>query len=137
MLWPRYDVFLSYSRLDSAKTDLFVDALGKGGYCVFYDKQSLSVGERWKESLNRGIKSSRVCILCWSEHTKSSEIVAYEYSRPEGLRKPVLPWLLDSTPLPRMIEIQGVTERDPLIPSRAFVLRLGWNMTFRRRTKTG
>jgi TIR domain-containing protein len=129
MFWLRYDVFLSYSHRDVAKTDALVAALRKRGYRVFYDTQSLVVGERWKERLSRAIGLSRVCLLCWSESAQRSEIVTYEYSRAEGLRKPVLPWLLDGTPLPQMIEIQGVTAVEPQDALARLVPRLGWRLT--------
>lgn len=132
MFWLRYDVFLSYSRQDAAKTDALVAGLRGRGYRVFYDAESLVVGERWKERLSRAIRGSRVCVLCWSESARRSEIVTYEYSRAEGLRKPVLPWLLDATALPQMIEIQGVTAADPNEAVARFVPRLGWSLARRR-----
>jgi len=132
MFWLRHDVFLSYSHRDGAKTDALVAALRARGYSVFYDTQSLKVGERWKDRLSRAIHRSRVCLLCWSESASQSEIVAYEYSRAEGLGKPVLPWLLDATPLPQMIEIQGVTLAEPNEAVARFVTRLGWSLTRRR-----
>jgi TIR domain-containing protein len=128
VFWLRYDVFLSYSHKDSAKVNAFASALRARGYRIFCDTESLVIGERWKERLSGAIRRSRVCILCWSESSKSSEVVTYEYSRAEGLRKPLLPWLLDSTPLPQMIEIQGVTLQDPAQAVGQFVPRLGWSL---------
>ncbi len=133
VIWGRYEIFVSYSKHDSAKTDPFVESLRDRGYRVFYDKQSLMLGKGWKEDLKRGIRSSRVCILCWSENARNSEVVAYEYSHAEGLGKPILPWLLDGTPLPQMIEVQGVVVRDPLPAVDRFVPGLGMKLTLQRR----
>jgi hypothetical protein len=130
--WIRYDVFLSYSHRDSAATDAFVTAIRARGYRVFYDKKSIAVGEPWKVRLGKAIAESRVCILCWSAEARNSEYVAFEYARAEGLRKAVLPWLLDATPLPQMIEIQGVVERDPARAAAQFLPHLGWRLALRR-----
>ena len=100
MSWIRYDIFLSYSHRDAASIDLFVEAMRDRGYSVFYDKKSIVVGDAWKRTLAEAIRASRVCILCWSAEARSSEYVSFEYSSAEGLRKPVLPWLLDSTRAP-------------------------------------
>jgi hypothetical protein len=132
MHWTRYDIFLSYSHQDSEATDPFVDELRRRGYRVFYDKKSIVVGEQWKRRLGKGIRASRACILCWSENARNSEYVAFEYSRAEGLGKPVLPWLLDETPLPRMMEIHGVVDRDPTRAVEQFLPRLGWRLSLRR-----
>lgn len=133
MNWIRYDVFISYSHEDSASTDALAEALRQHGYSVFCDKESIVVGERWKIRLERAIRASRVCVLCWSEHARKSEYVPFEYSRAEGLRKPVLPWLLDATPLPAMIEIHGIKETDPAKAAEILRERVGWRLTVRRR----
>jgi hypothetical protein len=133
MNWIRYDFFISYSREDSASTDALTEAIRGRGYSVFYDKSSMLVGERWKTRLEKAIGSSRICVLCWSEHAKKSEYVPFEYSRAEGLKKPVLPWLLDTTPLPAMIEIHGIVEQDPVIAADLLTKRAGWRLTLRRR----
>jgi hypothetical protein len=132
MRLKRYDVFISYSREDSALVDPFAAALRRHRYRVFFDVQSIVVGEQWKARLSRAISSSRICILCWSQNAQASEYVAYEYSRAEGLGTPVLPWLLDATSLPSMLELHGVTERDPTKAVARFLPRLGWPLSFRR-----
>src|ERR1035441_1276529 len=108
MLWTRYDVFISYSREDLARVQPLVDELRRRGYRAFVDVESIVVGDKWKERLERSIRASRVLVLCWSEHARESEYVHFEYSRAEGLHKAVLPWLLDQTPLPKMMELQGI-----------------------------
>jgi hypothetical protein len=130
--FSQYDVFLSYSQQDRDLADPFAEELRARGYSVFYDKESIAIGERWKERLGRAIATSRVCILCWSASARNSEYVIFEYSHAEAQGKPVLPWLLDSTPLPQMIEIQGVIEPDPLQAVSRFLPRLGWTLSRRR-----
>ena len=132
MRWKRFDIFISYSRADSGAAHPFVAALVNRGYRVFFDVSSIVVGEQWKARLARAIRSCRVCILCWSKNAQSSDYVAYEYSRAEGLGTPILPWLLDNTPLPGMLEIHGITERDPARAAALFSPRLGWPLARRR-----
>ena len=132
MLFPRYDVFISYSRQDTAIVEPFVEELRRRGYTVFFDTQSIIVGDLWKQRLANAVRSSRVCILCWSQHARDSEYVAFEYSRAEGLGRPVLPWLLDATPLPNMVELQGIIESDPVKAASRFIPRLGWRLSLRR-----
>jgi hypothetical protein len=132
MLFPRYDVFISYSRQDTAIVEPFVEELRRRGYTVFFDTQSIIVGDLWKQRLANAVRSSRVCILCWSHHARDSEYVAFEYSRAEGLGRPVLPWLLDATPLPNMVELQGIIESDPAKAASRFIPRLGWKLSLRR-----
>ncbi len=132
MAWTHYDIFISYSREDAAKVRPLVDELRRRGYRVFYDVESIAVGEKWKERLERSIRAARVLVLCWSESARRSEFVQFEFSRAEGLGKPVLPWLLDQTPLPAMIEIQGVPLADVAQVAGALQPKLGWTLARRR-----
>lgn len=132
MLGPRYDVFLSYSRADSERVQPLRDALRALGYRVFFDVQSIDPGTPWKRRLERAIRDSRALVLCWSQHGRGSDYIAFEYSRAEALHKPVLPWLLDATPLPAMLEVQAITAADPAAVAAALRPALGWTLPRRR-----
>jgi hypothetical protein len=106
-------VFLSYSRDDTERVTPLRDALRHMGYRIFFDTQSIDPGEQWKTRLERSIQSSRTLVLCWSENTRGSDYITFEYSRAEALHKPVLPWLLDKTPLPAMLEFKASLPRMP------------------------
>jgi hypothetical protein len=94
MFMAKYDVFLSYSRADTERVTPLRDELRRMGYRVFFDVQSIDPGEEWKRRLERSISASRTMVLCWSEHTRGSDYITFEYSRAEALHKPLLPWLL-------------------------------------------
>jgi TIR domain len=137
MFWTRYDVFLSYSRADSGRVQPLRDELCRLGYSVFYDVQSIDPGEQWKRRLERSVRASRILVLCWSEHTRGSDYITFEYSRAEALHKPILPWLLDKTPLPAMLEIQGITNPDAIQVASALRPKLGWTLGRRRKFQLG
>lgn len=132
----RYDVFLSYSRADAERVTPLRDELRRMGYRVFFDVQSIDPGEEWKRRLERSISASRTMVLCWSEHTRGSDYITFEYSRAEALHKPLLPWLLDKTPLPAMLEVQGITTPDATQAAAQLKRALGSTLTRRRRLRT-
>lgn len=129
----KYDVFLSYSRADTERVAPLRDELRRLGYEVFFDVQSIDPGEQWKRRLERSIADSRAIVLCWSENTRGSEYITFEYSRGEALHKPILPWLLDKTPLPAMLEVQGITTADPAQAAAQLKPALGWPLANRRK----
>ncbi len=132
MLMARYDVFLSYSRADTERVAPLRDELRRLGLSVFFDVQAIDPGEQWKRRLERSIGASRALVLCWSENTRGSDYVTFEYSRAEALHKPVLPWLLDKTPLPAMLEVQGITTPDAAQAAAQLQRALGWTLSRRR-----
>jgi hypothetical protein len=135
MLMAKYDVFLSYSRTDTERVAPLRDELRRMGYRVFFDVQSIDPGEQWKRRLERSIGASRTIVLCWSEHTRGSEYITFEYSRGEALHKPILPWLLDKTPLPAMLEVQGITAADPAQAAAQLKPALGRSIARRRKLR--
>jgi hypothetical protein len=135
MFWTRYDVFLSYSRADAQQVQPLRDELRRMGYRVFFDVQSIDPGEHWKRRLERSVRASRTLVLCWSERGRGSDYITFEYSRAEALGKPILPWLLDKTPLPAMLEIQGIVDADPVRVAAALQPKLGWTLARRRKVQ--
>jgi hypothetical protein len=129
----KYDVFLSYSRADTARVTPLRDELRRMGYRVFFDVQSIDPGEEWKRRLEKSIRASRTMVLCWSENTRGSDYITFEYSRAEAMHKRLLPWLLDKTPLPAMLEVQAITTADAAQAAAQMKGALGWTLTQRRR----
>jgi hypothetical protein len=132
MMLPRYDVFLSYSRADTERIRPLVDELRRLGYTVFFDVQSIDPGQEWKKRLDNSIRGARTLILCWSANAHGSDYITFEYSRAQALKKPVFPWLLDKTPLPAMLEIQGISEPDGVKVASMLRRSLGSTLTRRR-----
>jgi TIR domain/Carboxypeptidase regulatory-like domain len=130
----RYDVFISYSRADTERVTSLRDALRGMGYRVFFDVQSIDPGSPWKDRLRRAIGGSRTLVLCWSENTRGSEYVTFEYSQAEAFRKRIFPWRLDQTPLPAMMELQAMNQTDAPVVAALLKPALGWPLRKRRAT---
>jgi hypothetical protein len=130
------DIFVSYARKDIQRVVPLVEELRRLKYRVFFDVESIHIGENWKQRLERSIRSSRVLLLCWSA-SATSDFVRFEYLKAESLGKKVVPWLLDDTPLPAMFELQGITAADPADVAAALAKSVGWNLPRRRLLAAG
>lgn len=128
----RYDIFLSYSRADSNRVTPLRDELRRLGYRVFFDEQSIDPGSNWKQRLRRAIRASRTLVLCWSENTRGSEYVSFEYSQAEAFRRPIFPWRLDDVPLPPMLDLQAINDADAAAVAARLKPVLGWSLRKRR-----
>jgi TIR domain/Carboxypeptidase regulatory-like domain len=132
-MFPRYDVFLSYSRADSDRVVPLRDELRRIGYRVFFDVQSIDPASPWKLRLRQAIRSSRLLVLCWSEHARGSDYIDFEYMQADALHKPICPWLLDKTPLPPMLEAQAVANPSAVEVVARLKPILGWPLGRRRK----
>ena len=87
MALKRYDLFVSYSREDSARVRPLVELLQSRGYKVFFDLESIKIGDTWKQRLEVALRQSRMLVLCWSADAKASEYVLIEYSTAAALHR--------------------------------------------------
>jgi hypothetical protein len=136
-LFSRFDVFLSYSRVQTDRVRPLVENLRSRGYKVFFDQESIDPGSNWKQRLRTAIRQSRAMILCWSVEAKASEYIQFEFNQALGLKKTVIPWLMDAAPLSDMHrDLQGIVDPDPAIVADRLARSLGWSAA-RRRFTTG
>ena len=94
-------LFISYSHSDAILVKPFVDytrAANKD--LVFFDRDSIAPGEKWSSAIAMAILRSDRMFVFWCHHSAKSEEVRKEYQAAIGAKKPVVPTLLDSTPLP-------------------------------------
>lgn len=64
-----YDVFLSHANADKQEfVDQLYNSLEKLGIKVFYDKNSISWGDKWKADIIEGTKKARFAIIVVSEN---------------------------------------------------------------------
>src|SRR5947207_2914666 len=108
-----YDAFISYSRCDLRAVQGLKRQLDEQSLTVFLDLDSLRAGEDWLPQFGRALQNSRMTALCWSTQAAASEWVRAEINHCLSTPVPVLPWLLDSTPLPSMlVQTQGIPGTD-------------------------
>ena len=94
----KYDVFVSYSRKDSAVVQSVVDRLKAEGYCCWMDISGIESGDAFKRVLVQAIKDSKLVLFFSSVNSNSTEWTVKEINIAVGLKKPIIPVRLDDTP---------------------------------------
>ncbi len=64
-------MFFSYVREDSAVADELISLLEAEGLTVWLDRTSISVGTRWKRTIETALRDSAVAVMCFSENGES------------------------------------------------------------------
>ncbi len=82
----RPDVFLSYSRLDTAEAVKIAEALKEQNFTVWYDKD-IEAGADWRQTIQRKMMRARCVVLYWSKRAERSWWVAYEVFTAQQLDK--------------------------------------------------
>jgi hypothetical protein len=72
------NVFLSYSRKNSAEADRIDAALQAAGHTVWRDVRSIVGGDRWKEALDRDLARAKAVVVLMSNDSADSDWVAEE-----------------------------------------------------------
>lgn len=99
-----------YSRQDAAQA-LRVQRLARLYETTLIDRD-IPAGAPWRQVLERAICVSDRVLLLWSRRAAASAEVAREIQTARLCRVPVVPVLLDSTPLPPDVgQLQGVDWR--------------------------
>ena len=78
---PEYDVFISHANID--KEELVEDlykSLNKLGIKIFYDKETIEWGDKWKEKILNGVKKAEFAIIVISENFFGREWTEKELS---------------------------------------------------------
>ncbi|MGF1547361.1 MAG: SUMF1/EgtB/PvdO family nonheme iron enzyme [Thiotrichales bacterium] len=71
------DIFICYSRKDSAIASRVRDLLHEAGWSVFMDIQ-IQTGHRWAAEIERELANSRAVVVLWSANAKASRFVMDE-----------------------------------------------------------
>ncbi|MCX7097806.1 MAG: SUMF1/EgtB/PvdO family nonheme iron enzyme [Methylococcales bacterium] len=72
------DIFLSYARADLAKAELFVAALERQGWSVFWDISSLFAGQGFRRVIEENLNAAACVVVLWSETSINSDFVQDE-----------------------------------------------------------
>ncbi len=93
-------IFISYSRRDQEFVLKLASDLELRGATVWIDRGDIQAGERWRESIERGIADCRAFLLVISDDSLRSEYVNEELSTALRLRKPIFPLIYRKTRIP-------------------------------------
>jgi hypothetical protein len=92
-------VFVSYSRNDLNAVLALEQRIGER-VSLWRDQKKIYGGDRWPKVLGEAIDANHVVLLVWSQHSAASHYVEFEWCTALALKKRIIPWLLDETPLP-------------------------------------
>ena len=90
------DIFISYSRRDTAIVDKFADKFSKAGYKYWMDVDGVESGDEFKRKIVSAIKESKVFLFFSSEASNSSSWTVKEVNVAVLLKKPIIPIKLDN-----------------------------------------
>lgn len=139
---PEYDVFLSHANADKQNfVDELNSSLEKLGVNIFYDKNSLEWGDKWKDRILEGTKKAEFAIIVISENFFDREWTEKELSQflkrqNRNGQKLILPIVHNITnddlknKYPSVAEIQAIDSQNyscdeiALLFARQFIKRL-------------
>ena len=120
-IYKEYDVFISHASADKEDyVDLLVMTVKRLGINVFYDKDSISWGDNWKQAILSGTANSEFAIIVISKNFfdrewTEKELDEFLHRQNESGQKIVLPLLLGITveemkaKYPTLSEIQCIS----------------------------
>jgi hypothetical protein len=101
-------LFVSYSRQDAAKVDRLIAALEQANHNVWVDREDIRGGDQWRRQIVAAIKSADLFLIVLSPNSVKSDNVRKELDLAEGVRKRVLPLVLERTTIPDEMHYQLV-----------------------------
>ena len=101
------DLFLSYSRQDTAKIEVLAGTLQQAGWSVWWDRE-IRAGSSFDRVIEQALTNARAVIVAWSKHSVESDWVRAEAAHALESNK-LLPIRLDKVPLPlRFIHVHTI-----------------------------
>ena len=100
----KYDVFISYSRLDKEKADIVCEYLDKYGIRYWIDREGVHHGNNFKEEIIDAIESATILIFISSVNSNKSPNTVKEVSIAEKYNKVVIPIRIDDSAYNRSLE---------------------------------
>ena len=95
-----YEVFVSYSHHDAHLVAPVVKLLDLSRDVVFFDRDRIDPGMRWKDEISSALDSVSLMVVFWCSHSSQSREVEQEYRSALVPAKRIVPVRLDETPLP-------------------------------------
>ena len=109
-------VFISYSRSDAQFASRLVNQLKSNGLDVWFAEEGVAEGSQDEShvvEIGKAHKDSDALLLLWSENASKSGYVKAEWSMAMAQHKKVIPYILDSAPLPGVLGATQVTRSVP------------------------
>lgn len=102
-----YDVFISYSRKDSAVADQVCAAFDKAGITYFIDRKGIGGGMEFPEVLARAILDCKKVLFIASKNAYESKFtnreITFAFNKKE--LQSIIPYLIDDFPMPIGLEL--------------------------------
>jgi len=107
-------IFVSYSRVDTAKADLLVEYLHSEGFAVWLDRLAVSPGDSFVEAINTALTDASYLLLLVSTNSLRSPWVNREWMSAMASKETVIiPIRLDSSKLPALLaDISAIDWQD-------------------------
>ncbi len=99
-----HDVFLSHSTQDKVVADAVCAALEAEKIRCWIAPRDIKSGENWAEAITRALKSSRLMVLIFSDHSNQSKQVANELTLAVGAKAVVVPFKIEDIPPNQVME---------------------------------
>ena len=98
----KYDVFISYSRKDSAIVDEITTAFDQAGITYFIDRQGIMGGMEFPAVLSKAIRESRIFLFIASKNSYDSKFTLSEivYAFNKKQKQDIIPYIIDGSTLP-------------------------------------
>ncbi len=93
-------VFLSYSRADGDFAEVMRARLNEAGCRCWLDRAEIEAGETWCQEIDEAIRDASTVVLMMTPASRASEFVSYEWAFALGAGVPLVPVMLQPTPLP-------------------------------------
>jgi hypothetical protein len=100
----KISIFISHSHFDRAAATTLQRILEKEGVVTFLDQDQFQAGEVLPNRIRDGIDSCSVFLLVWSASAARSRWVENEWNTAYDRRRKIIPYCLDSTPLPDALQ---------------------------------
>lgn len=102
LFFMQYDVFISYSRKDTATADRIAAAFDRAGISYFIDRQGIGGGFEFPVVLAEAILSSRIVLFLGSKNSYESKFTNAEltFAFNEKQKNSILPYIIDGSTMP-------------------------------------
>ena len=104
----KFDVFVSYSRKNSAKVLKVYEELKNQGVSVWIDTEEIHGGVTWREEIVTALIESECVVFFLSKQSSVSEDVAKELTIAVEDGKRIIPVVLDGSPVPQNLRFHVV-----------------------------